>query len=84
MKAGDTVWVKDSILGGNVKAKVLEIDSKSKQVYLDVGGGVRSWYALSSVLRKVSGSKACDKHGKVGCESTMCPESPNFNALTQI
>lgn len=26
----------------------------------------------------------CKKHGKAGCESTLCPESPNFNVLTTI
>lgn len=29
-------------------------------------------------------SKTCAKHGKLDCQSTMCPESPNYNVLTQI
>lgn len=37
--------------------------------------------------KKVKDEKAatpCKRHGKIGCESTMCPESPNFNVLTTI
>lgn len=29
-------------------------------------------------------NKPCKMHGKVDCQSTMCPESPNFNVLTTI
>lgn len=29
-------------------------------------------------------STSCKLHGKTDCKSTMCPESPNFNVLTQI
>lgn len=46
-----------------------------------VGNGMRCKCIKSACTHAKT---ACKLHGKVDCKSTMCPESPNFNALTQI
>jgi len=46
-KIGDTVWINDIILG-KIKGKVLKI--VKGEMFLDVGGGVRSWYRLDEVV----------------------------------
>jgi hypothetical protein len=59
-----------------------ENEKEESGVYL--GNGLRCKCIQSMCPHKPVATKTCKLHSKVGCESTMCPESQNFNALTQI
>jgi hypothetical protein len=61
-------------------------DSKEEKAGVEVSPGIRCKCipAFCKCKPHTVARKSCARHGKTDCESTMCPESPNFNVLTQI
>lgn len=84
--------INDLTTNGKKSQRYKDLTNKYRDIYSKISRAfdkealqklARAFEALR-VAQKQMANATCEKHGKTDCQSTLCPESPNFNVLTTI